>query len=212
MNEIVHCKIEPYDIYIGRGSKWGNPFTHKEGTKADFIVSSVQEAVDRYRDFLIAEKNLIDQIHTLDNKVLGCWCKSPTKRNALCHGDILVEVCAFLRNKKPVYVFGSNLAGRHGRGSAKLAVDNWGAKYGVGYGPTGYSYAIPTKDKNIQTLPIDIIKLYVDAFIDHAKENPGLGFLTVKIGCGLAGYKEEEIIPLFANCPENVLLPRGWRS
>lgn len=110
-----------------------------------------------------------------------------------------------------IFVFGSNLAGIHGAGSALEARKNYGAIYGQGIGLQGNSYAIPTKDKNLKVLPLDIIKNYVDQFIDFANNNPEMDFHVVKIGCGLAGYTEEQIKPLFINAPFNVVLPEKWR-
>jgi len=106
-----------------------------------------------------------------------------------------------------IFVFGSNLAGRHGAGAALLAAQRFGAKRGVGEGPTGYCYAIPTKDENIQTLPLREINCYVIEFLNYANMNPGLTFLVTKIGCGLAGYSVEEIAPMFHKVPKNVILP-----
>lgn len=103
----------------------------------------------------------------------------------------------------PVFVFGSNLAGRHGLGAARRAHEAYGAEMGVGEGMTGNSYAIPTKDENLNVLPLEAIKLYVNRFKAYAHKNSDLKFYVTKIGCGLAGYKEEEIAPLFDNCPWN---------
>lgn len=103
----------------------------------------------------------------------------------------------------PIFVFGSNLAGRHGLGAAKTAHEKFGAVMGKGVGRTGQCYAIPTKDKDFSVLPIDRIKVYVDNFISYARENFNLRFYVTKIGCGLAGYTEEEIAPLFDACPSN---------
>ena len=112
----------------------------------------------------------------------------------------------------PIFVFGSNLAGRHGAGAALCAVKYHGAKYGVGIGRTGNSYALPTKDHNIKTLPLDHIHYNVKEFIEYAKNNPDITFQVTKIGCGLAGYKESDIAPMFLNAPDNCLLPDGWRK
>lgn len=111
-----------------------------------------------------------------------------------------------------VFVFGSNLAGRHGRGAALYARQKHGAQYGVGLGRTGNAFAIPTKDENIHTLPIDQISVYVKQFLAYAKAHPELTFEVTKIGCGLAGYCEEDIAPLFAGATENCQLPTGWRN
>jgi hypothetical protein len=113
---------------------------------------------------------------------------------------------------KKIFVFGSNLAGRHGAGSAREAYLNWKAEYGVGSGRTGNAYAIPTKDKFLNVLKIDEIKNHVENFIVYANSKPDLEFVVVKVGCGLAGFKENEMKKLFKNCPENCVLPIGWRT
>lgn len=105
-----------------------------------------------------------------------------------------------------VFVFGSNLAGRHGRGAALEARQKWGAIYGQGVGRQGNSYAIPTKDASLHTLHLDDIALLVDDFIAHAFDHPGDSFLVTAIGCGLAGYSPREIAPMFNGAPENVFL------
>lgn len=110
-----------------------------------------------------------------------------------------------------VFVFGSNLAGRHGAGSALEARKNWGAEYGVGEGPTGQAYAIPTKDENLNPLSLTLIRMYVDRFLAYARQHPELTFRLVKIGCGLAGFAEVQIIPMFKESSANVVLPEGWR-
>lgn len=111
----------------------------------------------------------------------------------------------------PVFVFGSNLAGRHGKGAALCAKLEHGAVYGVGVGRTGNSYAIPTKDGQLRILPLATISKYVAEFIAYAMENPSEKFQVTRIGCGLAGYTDSQIAPMFANAPENCDLPQGWR-
>lgn len=87
MLKVVHCKKEKFDIYIGRGGKWGNPFSHLEDTIAEFKVSSREEAISKYREWIKTQPDLLKAIPELRNKRLGCWC------NPLpCHGDILVEL------------------------------------------------------------------------------------------------------------------------
>lgn len=113
---------------------------------------------------------------------------------------------------RPIFVFGSNLAGRHGRGSAKEAVKNHGAIYGQGFGLQGSSYAIPTKDENLKILPLTLIYWYVQLFLDYARWNPELTFNVVEIGCGLAGYLPKEIAPMFRNKTENVLLSSNFQK
>lgn len=105
--------------------------------------------------------------------------------------------------RKLIFVFGSNLAGRHGLGAARRAHEKYGAMMGIGVGPVGDSYAIPTKDAQLNVLPLETIKKYVNIFLEYARLNPQLDFYVTKIGCGLAGYSEEEIAPLFSQAPIN---------
>lgn len=109
-----------------------------------------------------------------------------------------------------VFVFGSNLAGRHGKGAALHALRNWGAIYGQGVGLQGDSYAIPTKNAFLHTLPLYEIEEFVDEFIRFARTKPDWKFLLTPIGCGLAGYKREQIRPLFKNAPDNVIFLKEW--
>lgn len=113
--------------------------------------------------------------------------------------------------KNHIFVFGSNLAGRHGKGSALEAYQFYGAEHGVGAGRTGDSFAIPTKDEKLKVMPLDRIKFYVDNFIQYAKDNPELNFDIVAIGCGLSGYKPEQIKPMFKNAPSNCHLPEEFK-
>lgn len=89
MNKVVHCKKQAYDVYIGRPSKWGNPFSHKTGTKAKYKTDTRAEAIEKYRDWILhgAGKHLLNDMHELKGKTLGCWC-SPLP----CHGDILAQL------------------------------------------------------------------------------------------------------------------------
>ncbi len=109
-----------------------------------------------------------------------------------------------------IFVFGSNLAGRHGKGAALYAKQHHGAIYGCAMGMQGNSYAIPTKDFNLKTLSLPRIKVYVDSFIKYAHANPELEFEVTRIGCGLAGYTDFDISPMFHGAPANVHLPEGW--
>lgn len=111
-----------------------------------------------------------------------------------------------------VFVFGSNLAGRHGKGAALHALKKHGAIYGQGVGRQGNSYAIPTKDANIQTLPLESIKQYIGEFITYAWNTPECMFMLTPIGTGLAGYSREEIYSLLKqfDVPSNVLFTKEW--
>ncbi|MBQ9356364.1 MAG: helix-turn-helix domain-containing protein, partial [Prevotella sp.] len=106
-----------------------------------------------------------------------------------------------------VFVFGSNLRGMHGGGAAYLAYRKFGAVMGQGVGLQGQSYAIPTMQGGVET-----ISPYVDEFIAFAKAHPELTFLVTRIGCGIAGFTDGEIAPLFAEAHgvENIILPPRW--
>jgi hypothetical protein len=111
-----------------------------------------------------------------------------------------------------VFVFGSNEAGIHGAGAARLAFEKFGAVWKIGVGHEGKTYAIPTKDYVIKTLDLIEIKDYVNEFLIYAEKNPDFTFLVTKIGCGLASYKEEDIAPLFKKAinKDNVILPKEF--
>lgn len=105
-----------------------------------------------------------------------------------------------------IFVFGSNLAGRHGKGAALYARQHFGAIYGQGVGRQGQCYAIPTKDSRIKTLPLTVIKVYVDEFLDYAEQHKDLEFLLTPIGTGLAGYSLNDLYNILPYpLPSNVI-------
>ena len=106
-----------------------------------------------------------------------------------------------------IFVFGSNLAGSHGGGAARLAYERFGAIWGQGVGLQGQSYGIPTMHGGVEA-----IRPYVDEFIEFAKQHPELTFLVTKVGCGIAGFTVREMAPLFREAidVENVILPREF--
>ena len=83
---VVHCKKEEFDVYVGRGSRWGNPYSHKEGTLAEYVVESRREAVQKFEEYLLSNEELMGSLSELKGKTLGCWCKPKS-----CHGDILLR-------------------------------------------------------------------------------------------------------------------------
>lgn len=105
-----------------------------------------------------------------------------------------------------VFVFGSNLNGFHGAGAAKFALDNRGAIWGQGEGLQGQSYAIPTMH-GWKVLADSVMR-----FLEFAQNNHAMKFEVTRIGCGIAGYNDSQIAPLFAKAPENCQLPDGWRE
>lgn len=112
---------------------------------------------------------------------------------------------------KMVFVFGSNEAGVHGAGAANSAYEKYGARWGKSYGHYGDSFAIPTKDQYIETLPIERIKQYVEGFLAYARGHKDLKFKVTQIGCGLAGLKAEDIAPMFKECSPNVYFDLAWQ-
>lgn len=126
-----------------------------------------------------------------------------------------------LPDSKSVFVFGSNLAGLHGAGAAKAARERFGAVQGQGTGRQGQSYAIPSKDGRpgtpalsdpAATLPLSAIIPEVAAFIEYAREHSTERFFISRIGCGLAGYRDEDIAPLFVGAPCNCSFPVQWKQ
>lgn len=109
-----------------------------------------------------------------------------------------------------LFVFGSNLAGRHGAGAAKFAQRFFHAEYGVGEGRTGNAYALPTKDARIQTLPMADVEWHCKQFLDYARRSRETMFQLTRVGCGLAGLRDGDIAPWFCDAPDNVLLPAKW--
>ena len=126
--------------------------------------------------------------------------------NTIPSGRISDEVITKL-GENEIFVFGSNLQGMHGGGAARIAYKSFGAEWGVGVGMTGHTYAIPTMQGGVET-----IVPYVNDFIAFAKEHPELRFLVTRIGCGIAGFDDVDIAPLFAAAKdvENIALPESF--
>jgi hypothetical protein len=114
-------------------------------------------------------------------------------------------------NNKPIFVFGSNEAGIHGAGAAKTAYQKHGARWNMGYGHYGDSFAIPTKDCHIKTLPLERVRDYVTGFLAYARGNLDRQFQVTRIGCGLAGYHDVDIAQLFKHAPENCHFDDLWK-
>ena len=125
--------------------------------------------------------------------------------NRYCR-DYTPEMITELKSNE-VFVFGSNLAGAHGGGAALLAYRKFGAIWGQGVGLQGQSYGIPTMQGGVET-----IRPYVDVFIQFAREHIEYKFLVTRIGCGIAGFRDEEIAPLFLDAleVENIILPKEF--
>ena len=189
----------PGAVYVGRGHPLGNPFViGRDGNR--------EEVIRLYRDHLeraVARKDpeIWSALRALDaQSALVCSCAP-----APCHAEVIGELwqrhCAQL--PPAVFVFGSNRAGRHGKGAALAARDLFAAAPGAGEGATGRAYAIPTKDAQLRTLSVPEILPAVRRFLRHAAGHPELEFLVTPVGCGLAGYDASWIAPLFAGAPDH---------
>lgn len=110
-----------------------------------------------------------------------------------------------------IFVFGSNLAGVHGAGAARAAFERYGAVWGKGTGISGRSYALPTKDEKIQTLPLETVRAFVAEFKAFAAANPTMRFFMTRVGCGLAGFEDADIAPMFVGSPQNINFPEAWK-
>ncbi len=110
-----------------------------------------------------------------------------------------------------IFVFGSNLAGRHAGGAARAAVDQFDAEWGVGEGATGRAYALPTMDENLAPRALGDVANSVAMFLAHARNHPEARFFVTRVGCGIAGFRDEEVAPMFAGAPQNCSFADGWR-
>ncbi|HUO35224.1 MAG TPA: hypothetical protein VMU43_09550 [Candidatus Acidoferrum sp.] len=110
-----------------------------------------------------------------------------------------------------IFVFGSNEAGIHGGGAAYFAKCRHGAIKGRGVGRQGNSYAIPTMNAEIEPLALEKIAAYVRDFLDYARAHPAEEFQVTAVGCGIAGFTNEQIAPLFADAPSNCLFDDAWK-
>lgn len=110
-----------------------------------------------------------------------------------------------------IFVFGSNLAGRHGKGAALAARLEYGARYGQGIGRQGQSYAIPTKGHQLEVLPLEVVRTHVEEFLQYARAHPDLSFFVTRVGCGLAKNDNPRVAPLFSAAPKNCSFADEWR-
>lgn len=109
-----------------------------------------------------------------------------------------------------IFVFGSNLAGHHLGGAARQAHEHFGAEWGVGEGLMGQSYAFPTLDVAFQKRKLNELGASVFKLYQCCEENPDKEFMLTKVGCGIAGFKEEQVKDLFCDPPKNLILPEDW--
>jgi hypothetical protein len=118
-----------------------------------------------------------------------------------------------MQDRQEIFVFGSNRAGRHGRGAALAALKYHGAVYGIGEGRTGDAYALPTKDEHLKPLSLTEIRdQSVRRFLSYVYAHPELDFQVTAVGCGLAGYRPNQIAPMFRAAPKNCILPTEFKT
>lgn len=86
--KVVNVREESFDIFIGRPSKWGNPFSHKEKSNSKWKTSNRKESIQKHKEWILSQPDLLNDLHEIRGKTLGCWCKPKS-----CHGDFLVELC-----------------------------------------------------------------------------------------------------------------------
>jgi lantibiotic modifying enzyme len=160
-------------------------------------------------DFKANSNNLNEEDLELQLSILGSRIEEFKELIYLYENIKIASSNIFLLEDNQIFVFGSNLSGRHGLGAAKTAMQ-WGAKYGQAEGLQGQTYAIPTVNSLVtKKLPLHEIETYVNNFIKFAKDNPDKDFLVTEIGCGLAGYYPTEIAPFFKKAVgvKNIHLP-----
>lgn len=250
---VVNLTREQYDVYIGRGSPFGNPYTHVDSRLAKYRVKTREEAIAKYREWFasqIQDEAFEEQVLALRGKRLGCYCKP-----LACHGDIIVEwLEQFGEIERPrrtyvghiinlpqdgVFVFGSNLDGFHGAGSAGFAsfgvAGNHWREYGYDKKPRGWkgrwnvkgvaegyqeglqgaSYAIPTVTRAgaKRSRTPEEIRESIREFYAFARANPEIDFFVAQENkIGLNGYYPMEMAEMFSceAIPDNVIFEDGF--
>ena len=192
---------------VGAGTRFANPFL--------LVPGHDDRAIGLFRDWLPLQPDLLRLARQLlPGKSLSCDPRSGPAHKALW-SEVAAGAWDRLIPPEPVMVFGSNLRGRHGRGGALHARRYYGAEEGVGEGPTGNAYALPTKGSRLELLPLDTVLDNLDRFLAHARANPTTTFQLTRVGCGLAGQGPEHEAAIRERAllaPENVLLPGIWEA
>lgn len=212
INPMWLIRHKPSDGYlpIGNTSRQASSLTnqepHTEGWKVPRILSNKRSANSAKARYIegIWDNVYEDGLEVADPK--------SGKRKSEDYESVQIIFTEALMSKPMIFVFGSNEAGIHGAGAAKDALRSYGAVLGKGHGHYGQSYALPTKSPGLRTLNYNEIHKYVDIFIAYAKDHPEWNFKVSRIGCGLAGLKDELIAPYFAGAPDNCLFDEAWKS
>lgn len=166
-------------------------------------VELIENAMAKLPEWMLQVNDAFD---AYVNKGTGMEQKELRRYHGVVRPDFTPHAISSLKADE-VFVFGSNLHGYHGGGAARAAMKSFGAIWGQGVGLQGQSYAIPTMQGGVET-----IKPYVDQFIDFAKSHPELFFYVTRIGCGIAGFKDSDIAPLFKDAVgvDNICLPMSF--
>ena len=205
-----HHDDAPADaVYIGRPGPWSNPWPID--TRARDKPAERQRVIQLHKNWVAGQPFYRHAIATeLADLPLQCYC-APLP----CHGETLLEIVRE-NPPHPVFVFGSNTRGRHGAGAARFAVEHHGAVEGVDEGPTGNAYALPTRTFNaygeIESLPFKEVEEIVKQFLGFTRLRKETTFMVTRVGCGLAGFDDRDIAPLFFEAGANVLLPGRWEA
>lgn len=209
--QVLHCKRDAAAgaVYIGRPGPWGNPWHLTDARDEAARAASVAH----HRAWFLAQPHLMRLARrTLRGRDLACWC-APRP----CHGDVLTQVANDGGPaEEPVFVFGSNTAGAHGRGAALVALRHHGALRGQGEGPQGQAYAIPTKvwqGGTLVTAPERTVREAIERFLAYVEAHPETLFQLTRVGCGLAGLDERTVVGWFEGGRRlpNLLWPGRWR-
>jgi hypothetical protein len=169
-----------------------------------------------------AQKESLPTVEKVElDRYLGTWyevARKPLYFQNKCDRDVtatytLNENGNIVKSlpENTVFVFGSNMAGLHAGGAARTALEHFGAVEGVGRGWSGQSYAIPTMNEHLQQMPLSQIQHYIDDFKIYTKNHPKNKYFLTSVGCGIAGYKVEEIAPMFKGISHNVIFPQSFR-
>lgn len=199
-------------VKVDRGTPLGNPFYMKDQSQQER-----ERVIKEYR--VLLNKDIINKGKMYDELLkivemldagkriaLGCHCH-PLK----CHSDVIKSAAQHLllqqfrirarfhkdgtlpQQETTVFVFGSNLRGRHGKGAALIAAEKFGAIEGQADGFMGRSFGVPTKDENIRSIPFGMLDIYIGHLCASAKLNPSKNFFVTRIGCGLAGNSDKDM-------------------
>lgn len=185
-------------IVLDKDPRFNNPFFNNENKFVDWIASQ-NEVIDYYT-----------YLHT------NAYTFSVDDNEHKYLLDVYKEFAKTNKVRQEIYVFGSNLAGVHGAGAALHAKIYQGAVTGRGVGRMGVSYGIPTKDEQLEVLSLDVVEKHIEDFVKYTQQHPEFDYFVTRVGCGLAGYKDEQISQLFikhlGSVPEYVLLPYKWHN